>query len=200
MPRIRARTIAEHKQLTRGQIIDAGYQMFVAYGFARTSLAEVAALAGLGRTTLYEYFPSKEDLLHAVVDAKVLPAFEDLVGCAAEGSTVDRLEQLFRAAFETVATHPDLGVLLFGVAREMPRDTPQRIWSAAAPLTEEIRKLCAQGVAEGEMSANCPDRLAQSVRDLLVGGLDVVAADGADVDVEALLADRLRFLRTGISV
>ena len=36
--------------------------MFVERGFERTTVDEIAAAAGIGRRTLFRYFPSKNDL------------------------------------------------------------------------------------------------------------------------------------------
>ena len=52
---------------TRMRIIEAAYESFWRLGFARTSVDSIAARAGLTKRTLYSYFPSKDDLLAAVL-------------------------------------------------------------------------------------------------------------------------------------
>ncbi len=42
--------------------------LFLAQGLAATSLDQVARAVGIGRTTLYNYFPHKEDILIAYID------------------------------------------------------------------------------------------------------------------------------------
>ena len=42
--------------------------VFLRYGYARTTMAELAAAAALSRPTLYELFPGKDDLFAAVID------------------------------------------------------------------------------------------------------------------------------------
>jgi AcrR family transcriptional regulator len=57
---------------TRTRILDAAAKSFVAHGFGNTRLSQVAKLAGVSRSTLYELFPGKEQLLialnHQVID------------------------------------------------------------------------------------------------------------------------------------
>ncbi len=53
---------------TRRRIIDAARDSFLAVGFARTSIADVAAVAGVARPTVLTVFGSKARLLRAVVD------------------------------------------------------------------------------------------------------------------------------------
>lgn len=46
----------------RQSILDAAYVLFRANGFEKTSMLEIAARAGSSKATLYNYFPSKEEL------------------------------------------------------------------------------------------------------------------------------------------
>jgi AcrR family transcriptional regulator len=53
MPRIRAATIDEHKELTRTEILEAAGRLFRAEGYGETTLRDIASYVGIGRTTLY---------------------------------------------------------------------------------------------------------------------------------------------------
>ena len=48
--------------------VEAASAVFLRYGYARTTMAELAAAAALSRPTLYELFPGKDDLFGAVID------------------------------------------------------------------------------------------------------------------------------------
>ncbi len=52
----------------RTAAVEAASVVFLRYGYARTTMAELAAAAELSRPTLYELFPSKDDLFAAVID------------------------------------------------------------------------------------------------------------------------------------
>jgi AcrR family transcriptional regulator len=55
--------LRETKKLaTRQQIADVAMRLFVQRGFDRVTVAEVAADAGVSEKTVYNYFPTKEDL------------------------------------------------------------------------------------------------------------------------------------------
>ena len=51
----------------RSQVIQAATSVFLRYGYARTTMAELASAARLSRPALYEVFPSKEELFAEVV-------------------------------------------------------------------------------------------------------------------------------------
>ncbi|MEN8195452.1 MAG: TetR/AcrR family transcriptional regulator [Pseudomonadota bacterium] len=55
----------------RARIVDAAIELFYKKGFANTSFAEIARHAGVPKGNFYFYFPSKDDILNAVIDARV---------------------------------------------------------------------------------------------------------------------------------
>ena len=65
------------------ELLDAALDLFVERGFAATRSEDVAARAGVSKGTLYLYYPSKEELLKAVISHNV-------VNQIAEGSEIVR--------------------------------------------------------------------------------------------------------------
>jgi AcrR family transcriptional regulator len=60
---------ARKKERTRDAIADAAISLFLAHGFDRVSVADVAAAAEVSKPTLFRYFTAKEDLvLHRIAD------------------------------------------------------------------------------------------------------------------------------------
>jgi len=54
--------------LRRKAFIDAAREAFFANGYAGTTMSSIASKVGGSKTTLWSYFPSKEDLFAAIVD------------------------------------------------------------------------------------------------------------------------------------
>lgn len=55
------------KEARPQELLDAALELFVEKGFAATRAEEVAVRAGVSKGTLYLYYPSKEELLKAVI-------------------------------------------------------------------------------------------------------------------------------------
>jgi len=55
---------------TRERLIEAAMELFVLQGYAGTGLAQIAQHAGANPGSLYYFFPSKEDLLHATLERR----------------------------------------------------------------------------------------------------------------------------------
>ena len=74
-------TRQRRKEARPQELLDAALELFVEKGFAATKTEDVATRAGVAKGTLYLYYPSKEELLKAVVR-------ENLGGLIAEGATI----------------------------------------------------------------------------------------------------------------
>lgn len=55
----------------RRAILEVAERSFLDRGFADTSMSTIAAELGGSKTTLWSYFPSKDELFAAVIDAKI---------------------------------------------------------------------------------------------------------------------------------
>jgi AcrR family transcriptional regulator len=53
----------------RARILEGARTAFLQFGFDRSSIADIAKGSGVSRTALYHYFPSKEEVLQALVEA-----------------------------------------------------------------------------------------------------------------------------------
>ena len=68
------------KQRTRQAIADTALRLFVERGFERVTVAEVAEAAGVSEKTVFNYFPTKEDLFFDEVEereAALVAAIQD---------------------------------------------------------------------------------------------------------------------------
>jgi AcrR family transcriptional regulator len=62
-----ARPSKTNQRETRREILDAALELFAQQGFHGTGMREIARTVGINEASLYHYFPSKEQLLDAVL-------------------------------------------------------------------------------------------------------------------------------------
>ncbi|MGD6741305.1 TetR/AcrR family transcriptional regulator [Streptomyces sp. BH106] len=86
------------KQMTRRLLLESGLELFTTKGYAATKVDEIATAAGTTRVTFYAYFPSRSDLMKALIDERLNEALQrvrspdhgstaqDLVATVADGS------------------------------------------------------------------------------------------------------------------
>lgn len=58
------------RELVREELLDIAARMFDERGFDRVSMAMIASEVGLGRSALYHYFASKDDILAAMIESE----------------------------------------------------------------------------------------------------------------------------------
>ena len=51
---------------TNHALLDGAMQEFARHGFAKTSMSDIAKASGISRTSLYNHFPTKEDVFKAL--------------------------------------------------------------------------------------------------------------------------------------
>ena len=177
MPRIRAGSIGEHKAITRSQILTAARQLLEETGSADINLGDVAAEAGIGRTTLYEYFRDRDDLIASLVEESLPAVMEDLIGRIDERqSPAEQLLDLAVAVVEFVATDPVLGLILH---REVPRlsaEAQDRIRMAHSDLAVAVMKTYGEAVAAGSFRTLPPDLAGRFIQDVMMSGARAVIA------------------------
>lgn len=87
---------------TREQIVDAANRLFYERGFAQTSFADIAAAVGISRGNFYHHFKTKDEMLEAVIEARLTSTREMLREW--DGRSEDPLERV-RRFIEIVITN-----------------------------------------------------------------------------------------------
>lgn len=103
-----ARRTKEEAEKTREAILDAAEQVFMENGVARTSLHQIATVAGVTRGAVYWHFRDKMALIHAMADRVMLPeeAFLDDMLAKDSSSPIEALQQVSTEAMRHVLGDP----------------------------------------------------------------------------------------------
>jgi AcrR family transcriptional regulator len=65
VPRLWSETIEEHRRVVGDAILDTAAALVADHGLGSVTMSQIAAEAGIGRATLYKYFPDVEAILAA---------------------------------------------------------------------------------------------------------------------------------------
>lgn len=89
-------TLRERKRHeARLRTVDAALELFARDGFAAVTVDEICSAAGIAPRTFFRYFPAKEDVLFAPLDALAVEALS-LVADAPAGDGATILAEVFR--------------------------------------------------------------------------------------------------------
>ncbi|MGW2896652.1 TetR/AcrR family transcriptional regulator [Streptomyces sp. NPDC001212] len=78
------------KQMTRRLLLESGLELFKTKGYAATTVDDIATAAGTTRVTFYAYFPSRSELMKALIDEQLNEALQR-VSSPEHGSTAQGL-------------------------------------------------------------------------------------------------------------
>lgn len=75
------------KKLTKARIIQAADQLFYEQGFEHTSFSQIAEAVGISRGNFYYHFKTKDDILDAVIEHRIVRTHSMLEQWEMEGDT-----------------------------------------------------------------------------------------------------------------
>ena len=188
-----ARKTKEDAAITREQLLDAAETVFRQRGVARSSLAEVAAAAGVTRGAVYWHFRDKADLCSAMCERAMLP-LETLLSdaaAAAHDDPIGMLRDLALGALMRLAQDPRsqarFEVLLHESERtaEMAPMTARRQRERRHCLAH-VEDLLQQAVGKGQLPKDTDTALTTVALHAYIGGImNSWVLDPAAFDLEA---------------
>ncbi len=197
-PEGRALPVTERGRRARASIIDAAATLMYQKGVSMTSLDDVLAAAGSGKSQLYHYFDSKADLVAVVIERQL-----ELV--LARQPTLTHIESwdgIDAWVSEILTAHSAPGgpfaCPLGTMAAELKNvhfspllDNAFRRWEA--PLARGLQRL-----GRGELVADAdPNRLASTVIAALQGGMLLARVRGDIAPLRDTLEGAVEQLRPG---
>ena len=75
------------QRTTRQQIVEAADNLFYRQGFEHTSFADIAKVVNISRGNFYHHFKTKDDILNAVIEARMSNTQNMLADWEAAGAT-----------------------------------------------------------------------------------------------------------------
>ena len=130
------------RDLKRKQILDAADDLFLRDGYDSTAMAAVARGAGVANNAVYWYFPSKDDLLAAVLMRRQEHALAQLAG-----SETGAVEERVLAAVRDTVPQASIGDVIRGplAGRTIILATHRHLGTAGA---SQVITLDALGLAD----------------------------------------------------
>jgi AcrR family transcriptional regulator len=122
---------------TRQRILDAAIDLFGARGVDAVSLDEIAREVGVRKQTVLYWFPSKDELVDAVLEtvASELVVVIDAAIRSASDDPLERIDAVVRAVFRPAVRRPALLGLVREISR-LPAAQADRLRARVQPLVE----------------------------------------------------------------
>jgi AcrR family transcriptional regulator len=188
------------KEEVRAQIVQVARKIFTRYGFRKTTMEEIAAATRKGKSSIYYYFRSKEDIFRAVVEKEAEELKVELDRTLhADRAPIDKLkayimfrlhhvrtvENFYAALNEEYLSHMDF---ILEIRRKFDEQE-----------LEVVRKILDEGMKENTFQINSSEIGAIAIATMMKGlEVPLFLSNAHKTDRGELLDDLIRVLLYGI--
>jgi AcrR family transcriptional regulator len=143
--------LTEEEQIRRRhEIFGASVKLFLKNGFQETSMREIAETAGIGKSTLYDYFKTKDDILLWGVEDQLVDLTAEVQEIVKQpASAIKRLRQAMKQHLEFLVSSKDFYLKLSFEVQRLNLESQKRIQIRRHAYQDLIRQLIDEGIAEG---------------------------------------------------
>jgi len=165
---------------TRQRILDAAIDQFGVRGVDAVSLDEIARAVGVRKQTVLYWFPSKDELVDAVLEsvAAALVVVIDAAVRSAPDDPLERIDAVVKAVFRPAVRRPALLGLVREVSR-LPAAQADRLRRHVQPLVDRCVEYMALEMDKGNLRRADPG---------LITSLSYATVTGIATEPEALRA------------
>jgi AcrR family transcriptional regulator len=139
-------------------ILGIAERMFFQKGYRGVSMRHLAAEVGVQISTLYYYFPSKEDILYRVLktylDSLLGSAQQSIEDLGPDASSTARVQALVRRSVLSLIEHRQAaGISISGAIAELPADQQSELNGIVERYESLYRAVIREGIEAGEFIA-----------------------------------------------
>jgi len=158
MPKLWNETIEAHRRAVRDAILETTWTLVAEHGLLSVTMSRIAEETGIGRATLYKYFPDVEAILLAWHERHVIGHLEHLAELRDQaGDAGERIEAVLEA-YALISHHREHhGTELAALVHR-----GEHVVRAQQQLIDMIRDLLIEAAETGEVRDDvAPDELAR---------------------------------------
>jgi AcrR family transcriptional regulator len=97
VPRLWTETIDSHRREVRDAVLDTAAALIAEHGLLSVTMSRIAEETGIGRATLYKYFPDVETILRAWHERQIAAHLRHLAGVRDHAPPDERLAEVLEA-------------------------------------------------------------------------------------------------------
>lgn len=140
----------EDQAKRRHEIFHQVVNVFLKKGFQETSMREIAEAAGLGKSTLYDYFKTKDEILVYFFEDRLNDVTAAAQQIAMQNKSADqRLREVTQMHMEFLQANRSLFMKMSMEAQRLKPESQNKIQEKRHAYQDLIRALIEEGIREG---------------------------------------------------
>ncbi len=156
-------TVQPKFEIRKGQILNAAEKIFAQKGYHDATISDVAREAKVSEATIYEYFPSKEELLFSIPGETVRKAKDriEFMLQFIRGAS-NRLRAVIYHYLWFYETNPDYAAVTMMILKQNRKFLEEPAYQDIREVSRVILQIVEEGVAAGEFKAHINPHLIRS--------------------------------------
>jgi AcrR family transcriptional regulator len=192
------RPVGASGEETRQRIIVATMRCVAEVGYSRATIREIARTANVTSASLYNYFPTKAELIRAAIAARTDVALPRLREAAARpGNAIDRIEAVLDESGRLMREYPDLAAFEWVIRAEGAAGLDARLAGGAGfqAFREIIEGVVEDAHRQGDLAHRSDRPSVVEAIYALIYGLVELGATSPPRDYHAALEAAKRMIR-----
>jgi len=150
------------------EIIQAAVQVFSSKGYHNTRMEEIAAAAGIGKGTIYEYFDSKLQLFQEMLKSSLQIYYKSLDAREMKNiSVAEKICMLMEAHFRFCQQNKELTRVIFWETGTLDEELKEWIYAVRNEKEKRMQEMIAEGISRGEIRNLDPKLVALVIEGIL---------------------------------
>jgi len=191
------------RDFRRDQVIEVARRLFGERGTTDVSMDDIAAEAGVARSTVYVYFANRDELLRACLKGMHEQLLEDIAGTwEHDAEPTHRLERLIAAMLVRIDDNPAffrLALLTQGTVSQGGEAVGTELALIGLNIARLISDLCVDAVAQGTFREIDPDKATSLIGQQIYGAMSVRAGEPLPPEATTTAAEICAFILDGLS-
>lgn len=180
MARLATAEKEEIQNETRKRLLEAAAAEFANNGFTGANINSISLAAGFAKGTIYNYFPSKRELMLALIDEiGTIHTYYIVERVETKTTPVERMGAFFNAGFSFVEQYPEQAQVAISAVYGFDPEFKERIYQAYQRLFGLlINDIVGLGISTGDFRAENADSAAALLMSIYLGGSSLYNPDG----------------------
>jgi AcrR family transcriptional regulator len=191
MPRYSEEEREQVRSETRQRLLEAAALEFARHGYSKANIDDISKKAGFAKGTIYNYFPSKRQLMLELIEEMAQVHLEFIAERVYPEQAADRrLEKFFEAGFSYVEAYLTQGMVMINNLYGPDTDFKQALYAVYQPMFGLVSQdIIALGIGQGIFRKVEPIPTAGLVMNIYLGIASQVNEDGKLWIQSGLVAD-----------
>lgn len=181
------------------RILDALQELLENKNIQTISVSEIAQTAGIGKGSIYYYFPSKDAILEALVERNYEKPLKTAKNLAKQTdiSPFTRMAMIFQACRNSSSEFKSQRNAALNGAHESALLHQKYLTHIISELKPELTEIIKQGIESGDIRFEYPAALAEIVIIVLAVKLDNTLVPSTEEEIEGIIIGLISLLEKG---